>query len=118
MILVNAHKLEKSYSSRTLFRSISFGIDESERVGLLGPNGAGKSTLLKILAGQADLDSGRVSQKKGLRLGYLEQTPTFSPDETILSAMLSKCSDPNDGYTRAYEIMGLMDFYRFGDSFS
>ncbi len=117
MILINAHKLEKSFSSKTLFHSISFGLDEGERIGLLGPNGAGKSTLLKILAGMADLDSGQISKKKGLRLGYLEQTPTFQQSESVLSAMISKCNDPDDSYARAYEMMGVMDFYRFGDSF-
>ena len=117
MILINAHKLEKSFSSKTLFRSVSFGLDEGERVGLLGPNGAGKSTLLKILAGFADLDNGQISKKRGLRLGYLEQTPTFDQNENILQALLSKCDDPDDSYARAYEMMGVMDFYRFGDSF-
>ncbi len=117
MILINAHKLEKSFSSKTLFSSISFGVDERERVGLLGPNGAGKSTLLKILAGSVELDSGQISRKKGLRLGYLEQTPTFNQNETIIEAMISRCDDPDDAYALAYELMAVMDFYRFGESF-
>ncbi len=117
MILINAHKLEKSFSNKTLFHSLNFGLNEGERVGLLGPNGAGKSTLLKILAGVTDLDSGQISKKRGLRIGYLEQTPTFGQNESILDALISKHSDPDDAYARAYEIMGVMDFYRFGDSF-
>ena len=69
MILLNAHKIEKSFADRTLFEELSAGIDEKERIGLVGPNGAGKSTLLKILSGQIEPDGGTVSRKRGLRIG-------------------------------------------------
>jgi ABC transport system ATP-binding/permease protein len=117
VILINAHKLEKSFASKTLFRQVGFNIEDRERVGLIGPNGAGKSTLLKILAGLMDSDGGQVTRKRGLRLGFLEQSPEFSKDETILSAILSKCADPDDSFAKAYELMGLLDLFRFGEDF-
>jgi ATP-binding cassette subfamily F protein uup len=117
VILINAHNLEKSFANKTLFQGVGFGIEDKERVGLLGPNGAGKSTLLKILAGIEDVDAGQVTRKKGLRLGYLEQTPTFGSDETIMGAILSKCHDENDSMAKAYELMGLLDLFRFGEDF-
>lgn len=117
MILVNAHNLEKTFASKTLFRGVSFSVDDRERVGLIGPNGAGKSTLLKILAGITDTDGGQVTRKKGLRLGYLEQTPTFKKDEGVLSTILSRCSHPEDFYAKAYELMGLLELTKFGEDF-
>jgi ABC transport system ATP-binding/permease protein len=117
MILINAHKLGKSFANKTLFRQVGFNIEDKERVGLIGPNGAGKSTLLKILAGLMEADSGQVTRKRGLRLGYLEQTPTFKGDETILACILSKCLHPDDSFAKAYELMGLLDLFHFGEDF-
>lgn len=117
MLLINAHKLEKSFANKMLFKNVGFSVEDNERVGLLGPNGAGKSTLLKILAGISEPDAGIVTRKKGLRLGYLDQTPNFSTNETVLAAIISKCIDPDDSYAKAYELMGLLDLFQFGEDF-
>lgn len=117
MILLNAHKLERTFASRTLFHGVSFSVEDNERVGLVGPNGAGKTTLLKILSGQTEPDDGQVTRKKGLKLGFLEQTPTFKKDESILEAILSKCSSKDDSYAKAYELMALLKLIDFGDDF-
>lgn len=117
MILLNAHKLEKAFASRTLFKNVGLSIEDKERVGLVGPNGAGKTTLLKILAGISDADDGQVTRKKNLKLGFLEQTPAFNKDETILSAILSKAVNPDDAYGKAYELIALLDLIPFGDDF-
>ncbi|MGE4133364.1 MAG: ABC-F family ATP-binding cassette domain-containing protein [Bdellovibrionales bacterium] len=95
-ILIGAHQISKSFSSRSLFEGLTFSIEAGERVGLIGPNGAGKSTLLKILAGKADLDGGRLSVKKGLRIGYLEQVPQFGTEATVHSTLLEGSTDPDD----------------------
>lgn len=117
MILISAHKIEKSFADRTLFTELSLGVEGAERVGLVGPNGAGKSTLLKILAGETDADGGTVSRKKGLRLGFVHQTPVFQPNATILSTVLEKCEHPDDSMMRAYELISLLELSRFGFDF-
>lgn len=117
MLLINTHKLEKSFAGKVLFQNVSLGIEEGERVGLVGPNGAGKSTLLKILAGQAEADKGEVTAKKGLRMGLLDQSPLFKDSETILQAILSKCEDESESLGSAYEWMARMELTQFGEDF-
>ncbi|HEY1079780.1 MAG TPA: ABC-F family ATP-binding cassette domain-containing protein [Bdellovibrio sp.] len=117
MLLLSTYKLEKSFAGRTLFRNVSLGIEDGERVGLVGPNGAGKSTLLRIIAGQMEADSGDVTGKKGLRLGFLEQTPLFKPKETIMEAILSKCRDQQESLGPAYEWMARLELSQFGEDF-
>ncbi len=117
MLLINTHKLEKSFAGKVLFQNVSLGIEEGERVGLVGPNGAGKSTLLKILAGQAEADKGEVTAKKGLRMGLLDQSPLFKDSETILQAILSKCDDEGESLGLAYEWMARMELTQFGEDF-
>ncbi len=77
-ILLSCQNLSKTFGARALFKNLSFGLSEGERTGLIGPNGAGKSTLLKILAGAETQDSGAVTPRRGLRLGYLAQQDRFS----------------------------------------
>jgi ABC transport system ATP-binding/permease protein len=88
-ILLTARALSHAFSLRPLFQGISFTVSEGDRIGLIGPNGAGKSTLLKVLAGQVHADSGELSQKSGLRVGYLAQTPQFDAAATVRSAVAS-----------------------------
>jgi ATP-binding cassette subfamily F protein uup len=117
MLLLNTHKLEKAFAGKVLFKNVSLGIEEGDRVGLVGPNGAGKSTLLSILAGKIDADSGDVTGKKGLRIGFLDQTPTFVPGETILDAIMSKAFDYDESIGPAYEWMARLELSQFGDQF-
>ena len=107
MILINAFNITKSYGARPLFNEITFGIESGEHIGLIGPNGAGKSTLLKILAGKVHVDDGKLSVQRGLRVAYLEQTPTFSPDATIFSTVLEGTDDPYEWESQslAHEII-------------
>ena len=116
MLLLNTYKLEKSFAGKTLFQNVSLGIEEGDRIGLVGPNGAGKSTLMRILAGQMDTDSGDVTKKKNLRMGFLEQTPLFNKDETIMDAILSKVGY-DDGIATAYEWLARLDLAQFGEDF-
>jgi ATP-binding cassette subfamily F protein uup len=117
MTLINSFQLEKSYSGRVLFKALSFGVEEKQKVGLVGPNGAGKSTLLKILSDQISPDRGQVTKKKGLVIGFLEQTPSFKKEDSIFSAILSRCLHPDESLSQAYYLMGLMDLNRFGEDF-
>jgi ABC transport system ATP-binding/permease protein len=116
-LLISTHQLEKSFAGKTLFSGVSLGIEEGDKVGLVGPNGAGKSTLIKILAGISQADGGRVTPKKGLRLGILAQTPVFAERETILQALLSRAHDPDEALALAYEWMARLDLTQFGEDF-
>ncbi len=95
-ILINASGIRKAFASRPLFEGVTFTIEEGERIGLIGPNGAGKSTLLRILASQTTVDEGILSFQRGLKIGFLEQVPTFSANATIQSTILEGTHDPDD----------------------
>ena len=95
-ILISAHQIRKAYGARPLFDALTFAVESGERIGLIGPNGAGKSTLLKILASQIQTDEGTLSIQRGLRVSYLEQTPTFKAGATIFESVLEGTLDPTD----------------------
>ncbi len=82
-ILVTCQSLGKSYSARPLFKDLSFGVEEGERIGLIGPNGSGKSTLVKMLAGLVEPDEGTIIARKNLRVSYIAQDDAFNPDSTV-----------------------------------
>ncbi len=85
-LLISCQELSKSFGSRILFQDLSLSIFSGDRIGLIGPNGSGKTTLLKILARVENEDSGMVSPKKGLKIGYVPQTCEFEDEkpQTIL----------------------------------
>lgn len=89
MSLISCQSISKSFGARNLFESISITIGEGERIGLIGPNGAGKSTLIQILAGVQQPDSGLVSFRKNLRLGYVPQESKFPEGETARTVVES-----------------------------
>ncbi|MEI8346427.1 MAG: ATP-binding cassette domain-containing protein, partial [Pseudomonadota bacterium] len=95
-ILINVYQLKKSFAARPLFEGLTFGIESGERIGLIGPNGSGKSTLLRILAGKDTADDGSLSVERGLRIGYLEQVPSFNAQSTVHSSILEESKDPHD----------------------
>ncbi|HYN43967.1 MAG TPA: ABC-F family ATP-binding cassette domain-containing protein [Thermoanaerobaculia bacterium] len=86
--LVAAQRLSKAFGARTLFSSLSFGIERDERIGLIGPNGAGKSTLLTILAQETPPDDGTVIFQGGVSVGLVPQIPTFAEGATVRSVVL------------------------------
>ena len=86
--------LSKSFGALTLFHDISFSIGEGQRVGLIAKNGTGKSTLLSILCGKEGYDSGSIVFRRDLKVGMLEQSPVFDPDESVLDACFNHQGDP------------------------
>ena len=78
--------LTKSFGDLLLFQHISFGIAEGERIGLIAKNGSGKTTLLNILAGKEGYDEGSIVFRRDLRVGYLEQSPAYPEELTVLEA--------------------------------
>ena len=78
--------LTKSFGDLVLFENISLGLSEGQRVGLIAKNGSGKTTLLNILSGKEGYDSGTISFRRDLRVGYLEQDPQYPEELTVLEA--------------------------------
>lgn len=76
--------LSKSFGDNYLFRKISFGLFEGQRVALIARNGAGKSTLLNIIAGKESYDEGSVTFRSNIQVGILEQDPVLTPNRTLL----------------------------------
>ena len=71
-----------------LFENISFGVAENQRIAIVAKNGTGKTTLLNIIAGDEDYDSGRITFRNDLRVGYLSQTPDFPKELSVLDACM------------------------------
>ena len=83
---LDVQNLTKSFGALVLFENISFSVAQGQRVGLIAKNGTGKSTLLSLLAGHDSPDSGSIIFRKDIKVGILEQSPVFDPDETVLEA--------------------------------
>lgn len=83
---IDIQNLTKSFGAQVLFENISFSIAEGQRVGFVAKNGTGKSTLLSVLTGKEGYDSGKIICKRDLKIGYLEQSPQFDPEESVLDA--------------------------------
>ena len=83
MNYLSVSELSKSFGEFKLFRDVSFGLDKGQKVGLVAKNGAGKSTLFKILMGKEIQDEGSVSYRDGIRVGCLDQDPSFGEAKTI-----------------------------------
>ena len=91
---LDVQHLSKSFGALQLFEAISFSIGEGQRVGLIAKNGTGKSTLLSILAGKEGYDSGEIIFRRDLKVGMLEQSPQFDPQESVLDACFNHQGDP------------------------
>lgn len=83
---LDVQNLTKSFGAHVLFENISFSVAERQKVGLIAHNGTGKSTLLSILYGSEGYDSGKIVFRNDLRIGYLEQSPKFNLNDTVLDA--------------------------------
>ncbi len=115
-LLLNCHCLDKAYGSKQLFRQISLGISKGEKIGLIGPNGAGKSSLLKILAGVDKPDTGTVSARKSLRIGYVPQNSDYpsQPIENVLFDAI-KTDHPVPLHEKQTQVTILLSKFGFKD---
>lgn len=81
--LLGAEAVHLEYPTQVVFGSITLGVNDGARIGIVGRNGDGKSSLLRLLTGQQQPDSGRVTRRSGLRVGALSQADTLDPDHTV-----------------------------------
>ncbi|MDR1408588.1 MAG: ABC-F family ATP-binding cassette domain-containing protein [Tannerella sp.] len=95
-------KLTKRFGDLLLFDDVTFGIAQKQKTGLIARNGAGKTTLMRILAGKESADGGSVTFRNGLRIGYLEQSPHYPDEPTVLEACFSS-TDPTVRLIAEYE---------------
>ena len=91
--LLNLERVSKAYGVRPLLTDVSLGISVGERIGIVGRNGDGKTTLLKVMTGQEEPDTGRVSQQRGLLIGYLHQGDELVDSHTVREVVLGGRSD-------------------------
>lgn len=101
---IDIQNVTKSFGAQVLFDDISFSIAEGQRVGLIAKNGTGKSTLLSIISGSEGCDRGNIIFRKGLRIGFLLQTPHFDSDDTVLDACFNHQGE-SDKILKAKQIL-------------
>lgn len=91
---LDVQNLTKRFGAQVLFENISFSIAEGQKVGLVARNGTGKSTLMSVLMDKEGYESGSIIYRRDLKLGFLEQSPKFDPEESVLDACFNHKGDP------------------------
>lgn len=91
---LDVQNLTKRFGAQVLFENISFSIAEGQKVGLVARNGTGKSTLMSVLMNKEGYESGSIIYRRDLKLGFLEQSPQFDPEESVLDACFNHKDDP------------------------
>jgi ATP-binding cassette subfamily F protein uup len=89
MNILSIENVSKTFGIKPLFESVSFGMDESDKVGVIGANGSGKSTLLRVVTGEEAPDTGRVVIAGEKIVAYLSQNPPYDPDQTVIEAVFT-----------------------------
>ncbi len=93
MNILTIEELSKSYGTKPLLQSVTFGLEDNEKMGLIGANGSGKTTLMRIIAGMEKADGGRLMLQGNARVAFLPQNPVFDDTHTILDAVFDQ-GDP------------------------
>ena len=129
MNYVSVENIAKSFGERVLFKDISFGINEGQKVGFVAKNGTGKTSLLNIVAGDEEPDDGLVVYRKNLKVAFLPQEPNLDPNLTVEETIFASDNDilhvinayekalqnPDDaeGYQHAFEKMEAANAWDF-----
>ena len=94
--LLQIENLTKSYGDRLLFGDITFGINEGDKIGIIAKNGTGKTTLLKIICDKEPHDSGNITFRNDIKVGFLEQIPDLNPDHTVMEVCMNAYDKNSD----------------------
>ena len=101
--ILQIENLSKSFGDRIIFEGININLSEGDKVGIIAKNGIGKTTLMNIIMGRETYDSGKITFRNDIKVGYLEQLPVFNPEDTVIEACLSGDNIANY-VVRQYEI--------------
>ena len=101
---LDVQNLTKRFGAQVLFDNISFSIAEGQKVGLVARNGTGKSTLMSVLMDKEGHESGDIIYRRDLKVGYLEQSPQFDPEESVLQACFNH-EDDSEKVLKAKQIL-------------
>jgi ATP-binding cassette subfamily F protein 3 len=96
MIIADINNIARIHGGRTIFKSLSWTIQDGEKIGLVGPNGIGKSTLLRALAGLEQADAGTITLRRGARVAYLPQEYGGEPGRPVIDELLAARADLHD----------------------
>ena len=102
MNYLSAENISKTFGDRWLFKDLSCGLSRGQKVALVGINGSGKTTLLQVLGGLMPPETGKVSVRKGIRVGFLGQNPVFDENATVQDTLFSMKTELMEA-VRAYE---------------
>jgi ABC transport system ATP-binding/permease protein len=91
--LLGAEKVRLSFATTEVFKDLTIGVQEGDRIGIVGKNGDGKSTLLRLFAKIQDPDSGQITKRNDVRIGMLEQLDDFAPDQTISQVVIGDLAE-------------------------
>ena len=108
--MISFDNVSKSYGSKVLFENVTFNINKGERIGLVGRNGNGKTTLMRIITGEEEADSGKVSIPKNYKIGFLKQHIKFSKSTVIEEAMLGLSEEESHDKWKAEKILSGLGF--------
>ena len=108
--MISFDNVSKSYGSKVLFENVTFNINKGERIGLVGRNGNGKTTLMRIITGEEEADSGKVSIPKNYKIGFLKQHIKFSKSTVIEEAMLGLSEEESHDRWKAEKILSGLGF--------
>lgn len=113
-MLVNLGAVSFGYDDNLILTDITCAINEGERIGLIGANGEGKTTLIRLILGELDAVSGTISQKNGVRIGYLEQNGGYQSGATVYDEMLSVFTEERNALVRLDELSTQMSACEYG----
>ena len=115
MAILQVNDIYMGFSGETLFKEISFSVDEKDKIGIIGVNGAGKTTLIKLLLGlenseinPATNERGTISKKSNLKVGYLAQNTQLNKENTVFNELMTVFNNLLEDYNRMQEINFLL----------
>jgi ABC transport system ATP-binding/permease protein len=91
--LLGAERIRLSFATTEVFKDLTIGVQDGDRIGIVGKNGDGKSTLLRLFAKTQEPDSGQITKRSDVRIGMLDQVDDFLPDQSISQVVIGDLAE-------------------------